>query len=539
MTDAGDVPGSRPNKPKDEATSVGPPRGNPIYSVDPQDVIDAIQRPKLIPKEDARMHADAVPVLDLPSFGEPDDKCGDPTPASMMFCPSCATVHEKPHVCYRYDCPIHWAHAVRRRAAGSKSGAGVAPQLDALRRYLNAYRDDNQYFHHLVVSLGADRRLAANNPLEREKETIREIMDAIGVQGLVVYHPLAGDNEDHDGDDRGEWKDRIGKDTEWDDVKGELEYRPHWHIIGVAPFVDFSDTPVINDETGAVLVRITQDDSNRSISRREGEKTDDHALARAVTYALSHGGIYNTEGGQRRLAAWMMGPDVDRITPLAKNKARMQAIVYNEAATTLGIDPPNLKCDNDLDESDDETEDVDRDLPGRRRPILDVWESDDVNSDDGIGAAPTGNGIIITPQSGPGGPRAGSGGTRSSATALPKTRDPFESSWSGSRSSSRSASSTSSRTTSATSTSTPSSEGETDASHTDGDSTCGSRLRHISQANEFILDREWNENHDDDAVEDVETAYLAYVTWMEAQGHEPHEDPFELPAERDEPPPDD
>lgn len=512
----------------------GKPRGDPVYSVDPEDIIAAIERPKAHPDEDG-FHRGILPYLDLPSFGEPDPDCGDPCPGSLYFCPSCATVHEKPHVCYRYDCRLHWAHAVRRRAAGSKSGAGICPQLDALRRYLNAYRDDNQYFHHLVISLAKhakDRRLAASDPLERERETIREIMDEIGIQGMVGYHPAAGDNEDLKSDDRGKWKDRIGKDTEWDDVKEELEARPHWHIVGVAPFVDFSCTPEIESETGAVLHRITQEDSNISIE-------DNEAMCRAVTYVLSHCGIYDTDDGQRRLAAWMKGPDVGRISPLEKNKTKIQTLVYEVAKDTLGIAPPNLECDTELGPEEielgtgDELPEVSRTV---KHPLHDVWGMDDDAEEVGAHVSTTGHRVYEAPETtvspSSSGGTGGGDSWGSSSTDLPPNRDPFES-WSGSSS-----------TTSTVGVTDPPDdvdvEDEDDDDRDDEGDTCGSRLRHISQASDYLLDREWNESHEDEDVQDVETAYRSYVTWMEAQGDDV-DDPTRLPEERiaSDPPPTD
>ncbi|MFW6046036.1 MAG: hypothetical protein ACOC8O_04185, partial [Natronomonas sp.] len=526
---------------------IGPPKGTPVVSVDPQEVIDAIERPRLC-ADGTREYKGMLPMLDLPSFGEPDDDCGNFIPPSMYVCPGCSTVHEKPHNCYRYDCPLHWAHAVRRRAAGSKSGAGVAPQLDALRRYLNAYRDKNQNFHHLVISLGRDRQIQAANPLERERETIREIMDAIGVQGLEAYHPWAGDGEDPDQDDMGEWKQRIGKNTEWDDVREELEYRPHWHIIGVAHKVDFSDGEEIYEETGAVWHRIlNEDDNNVSIE-------DDDAMCRATTYTLSHAGIYETDGGQRRLAAWMKGPDVNRITPLEKNKALIQAKVYTAAKDTLGIDPPNMECDNEIPDGvryldPDREESVQDVRPDRPHPLVDVWEPE--------GAAARGNGIRVdsqpttatTPATAPSA-TISSWGTGGSGDPhdLPSDRESFESGdesgtsafslpgmarsgYSSAKPTPKPAETGSEGGSTAKSRSSSSSGTDSD---TDTDAEeCGTKLRHISKAAEYLLDDDWNQEHDPVDIENVETAYRSYVTWMEARGFEAGDDPTKLPEERD------
>lgn len=495
----------------------GPPRGNPVYSVDPSDVIEAIQRPKKLP-EDAAPHKGRLPILDLPSFGEPNEDCGDPTPGSMYFCPNCHTIHEKPHVCYQYDCPLHWAHAVRRRAAGAKDSAGVAPKLDALRRYLNAWRDDNQYFHHIPYAPPQDRRHWSKDALKREVEAIREWMDAVGLQGLVVYHPRAGDNEDIEGDDRGEWKHRIGKDTEWSKVKEELEYRPHFHIVGVAPFVDFSGTPEIHEETGAVLHRITQEDSNVSIP-------DTEAMCRVVTYCLSHAGIYETETGQRRLAAWMKGPDVHRVDVYERNKARIQAMVYEAARDTLGISPPNLECDEEVPPGQVY---LGRDgLPGLSRPSEErpdpLSEMYARGQDPGpqIGALADQDAVTVRPQPAPSGWDSPTG-----PGSMVRTSAASSSSTSGE---------TTNRSGADTSSMASGDQGQGDEVH-----ECGTRLRHISQAGEFLTDPEWRAQQDDEDLEDLEAAYQSYVDWMTSKGLDPDEDPRKLPEEREsDRPPDD
>ncbi len=493
----------------------GAPRGQPVFNADAEAVIDAIERARQTPDGSAD-HKGMLPPLDLPSFGDTGDDCGNPIPESMYFCPSCSTVHQKPHVCNQYDCPLHWAHAVRRRVAGAKDAAGMAPQLDALRRYLYSCdnSDNDWYYHHLVFSLGKDRRLVAEDPMKRELETVREIMDELGIQGVVAYHPWAGNNEEH-GDDRGEWKERIGKNTDWDSVRDELEARPHWHIIGVSPHVDVSITPEVNDATGAVIRRITGENSNKSITGRKEEDTDDNAMVRALTYSLSHAGIYETESGQRRLAAWMKGPDVHRISPLERNADRMKAIVYKEAKTVLGIDPPNMECD-------EQPEHVPRDRgagdsrPVRSRPLDDVWGRSPTDDEQTIGAK-VGNGIATGPPE-PASP--------SNAGQLPKkspeSRGQLRSGGDGIGA--RSTSTTSSSTRSPT----PPRADDRDVQDDEPDE-CGGRLRHISQAGEYLLDGDWNEQHEDDAIEDVETAYRSYITYMESKGLDPIEDRSTIP----------
>lgn len=546
----------------------GPPRGTAYYNngdVDPQDVIDAIERPKTLPDDIQPKRKGQLPRGKPPSFGDPDPDCDDPVPGSMYFCPTCSTVHQKPHVCYRYDCPSHWAHAVRRRAAGSKDAAGICAQLDALRRYLYVYRgEEDHYYHHLVYNPPRPRRLASKDALEREKQTVREIMDAIGVQGAVIYHAWAGENEDHavadpdaevrSNDDRGEWKDRLGEDTQWrgdgpygsekwkeGGVRADLQFRPHFHIVGVAPFVDFSCTPEIYEATGAVLTRILSK-GDKSIARRKDEDSDDPAMARVVTYCLSHASVLSTDpfgdDNQRRLAAWMKGPDVHRITALEKNKARMQAIVYEQVSDTLGIGPPDLTCDTKIGpEEVHYPGEISRDSRAGERvhPTVDAWGESVTDTESRIGARAD-SGIAIA---GPAGPDPSPAAT----VDLPAPDDGFDS-WAGS--SSRPSSGAESWTDGPTGSSSTTERAVDDDQEADDAPTsdqgapgeCGERLRHISQAGEYLLDSEWNDAHTPEEIERVEVAYTAYVHYMEAQGLDATDDPTRLPAERDDPPPD-
>jgi hypothetical protein len=175
----------------------GPPEGDAVYSADADAIINLIENAAHPEEEPDRFHDHMHPPLDLPGFGDPLDDCNEFKPESMRFCDSCGDPQEFPRNCYRYDCPDHAAYAIRRRAAGSKSGAGVCPQLDALRRYLNAYRDDNQYFQHITVEPPADFYYESDTPLEDGRELCRGIMDELGIQpaGHQVEYPRLADEK--------------------------------------------------------------------------------------------------------------------------------------------------------------------------------------------------------------------------------------------------------------------------------------------------------------------------------------------------------
>jgi hypothetical protein len=180
---------------------------------DPEAIIDAIERPREGDLERSA-HRDTLPRLDLPGFGDALDDCGDDLP---HFCSSCGATFAIGRTCNRSQCPrccLAWA-----RVRASK----ICGKLDALRRYKYASGTDNQFFHHLAISLPEDWSVAAGedpqDALERTLEVVKEILDELGIEGVVFYHPWRG----VDGDDRGAWKGRIGSFRPWsdrDDVDG-------------------------------------------------------------------------------------------------------------------------------------------------------------------------------------------------------------------------------------------------------------------------------------------------------------------------------
>jgi hypothetical protein len=483
----------------------GPPDGTGVFDADPDEIVDAIERAELpVDLEDSnhRWQDHHLPPLDLPGFGEPEENCGEFIPESMAFCSDCGDTKEVPHVCYRYDCPEHAPHAIRRRAAGSNDAAGLAPQLDALRRYLNAYRDENQYFHHLVVEPPKDYFFESTRPLERGREVVREIMDALGIQGAVKFHPRKGDHEDPDENDIGEWRHRLFDDRDWqDDVKEELTFKPHWHIVGVAPFIDLEDVGTVYEETNWIIHRILAgEETNISIR-------DDEHMVKALTYALSHAGVYESETDQRRLAAWMKGPDVNRITPERSNAERMKAMVHALSEETLGIPSPSLTCETavspavHLNRETDHLPDVDAgDGPTPRESGLLGVDDAEASAGPSVGSGsvgPSGNPGTRSPRHVEGAASMGS-----APSELPGDQDgaASESSFAGPGGSSTSSSSE------------VSADGQAAAQQ------CGGHIRHISQAGEYLLDTAWRRQAQ--FVDDLEVAYRSYIDVLRAKNLE-------------------
>jgi hypothetical protein len=174
--------------------------------------------------------------------------------------------------------------------------------------------------------------LEAADPLERTKEVLKECMDAMNLEGVIFYHPWSGDNEDLEGDDRGEWKHRIGQGREWgDDVRRELKPRGHFHVVGCSPFVPGEGvTERVHEETGWVIKRVTdRGGEGRSLA-------DLDAVARAVTYCFSHTGI-DTSGKVNRASYWKHGSTYHSGSVPEDVAAAADAAVRRASPATLGV----------------------------------------------------------------------------------------------------------------------------------------------------------------------------------------------------------
>lgn len=314
------------------------------YSPDFDAVIRSVEgRRHHAAPEDVEYQRHGPPPLKLPGFGSSGDKCGEHIPEASYFCPDCGAVEQKKHICNQYDCPQHAAFAVRRRCAGWKDQPGVVARLGALRGLLDAKRDRDQFYHHIVLSPPEDFRFQSSDPLEAGFDLAREVLDQLRLEGLVAYHPFRGVDEDHDHGDLGFWQQVLFSGRDWyDDARPELTLEPHFHLVVAGPGVDLSDTERLEAETGWVINRITRgEDTNVSIY-------DDESLAAVTSYVLSHTGVTTNEAGQRRLAARLKGPHVADVDVAPKWARRHRANVYEAAEDTLDISPPAMSCDNEV-----------------------------------------------------------------------------------------------------------------------------------------------------------------------------------------------
>lgn len=315
--------------------------GSPDRGADPWAIVDAI-------KDVSRgvdVSGGLAPQDVLPGFGSRRFTCGDQRTA---FCGDHAHQHETRTTCDRSTCPHCAPNWARRRATY------VCRKLEALRAMLDGDRSSHQKHHHLSVSFqkkGEKFRFEGDDDDEirnRLFQAAYDIMDELGIQGIVIYHPFVG----RDGDDRGFWKDFLGSRTDWLEAREDLMHHPHVHIIGVSDFVEGGDiTKTVEAETGWLIKRITRggDDSDDNVSI--GGKLD---LARAVTYSLSHCGIYDT-GEQMRYAGRWHGSDVNGAVVQEKYREQWERTVRTVAPKTLGLKKRDLLCSDRVTESSTQT----------------------------------------------------------------------------------------------------------------------------------------------------------------------------------------
>jgi hypothetical protein len=294
-------------------------------------IIEAIDRPRQA--DDMSRGADGwLPTLDLPGFGDSYDSCGEDMP---HFCEDCGHTFAVGRTCSRSVCPRCAQSWVTNRAPN------IVGKLDATARMMASVRDGAVYKHHVVLSPPDDWYLEAEDPLDRTFRVVREILDVMDAQGMVAYHPWAG--EGSDGDDRGEWKRRLFNGRDWEDVVDELVARGHFHAVVASPHIPGGDvTKQVHEETGWVIKRVTKrDGSARSLS-------DLQDVARAVSYVLSHTGIDTDRDGHNQAAYRKFGAtwhDADVYDDVEEAADRA---VREVAPKTLGIETRKVRCEREV-----------------------------------------------------------------------------------------------------------------------------------------------------------------------------------------------
>ncbi|QLK27196.1 hypothetical protein HYG81_06220 [Natrinema zhouii] len=226
----------------------------------------------------------------IPGSGERYDTCGDPFHG--LFCPDCAATQEVGQTCQRSRCERCYKSWCFRRAKTQVA------KLESLRHDLEQRESGWQKFHHLTVSFRPDVRVRSDDPVKQLRKITQALLDQIGVEhGLAVFHnyrikpEYCGDVFGHEsGDGDLNWCNILSEKLESEEwpaaaVYDEfLEYAPHFHVFAVADFVQCGAvTKQIADDTGVVIHRISDDDG------KSLETIED--LAAATMYALSHVGL--------------------------------------------------------------------------------------------------------------------------------------------------------------------------------------------------------------------------------------------------------
>lgn len=299
------------------------------------DALDSVDRPDWGDGDGVPVAADGsslrLPPMDLPGFGSEREDCGDDMP---LFCTDCGHVEIVGRTCRQASCPRCGAAWVRDRAIN------VCARLIASRAALDAVEDSHQRFHHLAISPPADWAVDSDDPVGETFQAIYDMLDAMGLQGYVFYHPFAGQNDPGE-DDRGKWKDRLFSGRDWVDVRQELQIRPHFHVVAIGHRVPGGRfTTEFHDRSGGwILKRITGEDSRVSIY-------DNDDLARVVTYCISHTGLSMSETGQRV----QYRPFGEAVNPAhgvdVQERTRREADrkVRAAAPKTLGLDLGSQLC---------------------------------------------------------------------------------------------------------------------------------------------------------------------------------------------------
>lgn len=288
----------------------------------------------------AMLEADHQPKqCKLPGFGSMYEDCGARIPHA---CEHCGHLVEIGRTCARSECPRCGSRWVTKRAPRLVSRIYEAARM----------KEGAQYLHHGVISPPKDFFADVDDSeeaLEKLYQFGHEFMGSCDMDGIMVYHPYRGASDKDDAreaheDDRGEWKNRIFENRSWKDVRSELEFSPHLHVIGCTSWFPGGDVIAeIYDQTGWIIHRITE---------RNGSAVslgDIHSLSRAVTYALSHCGIDMT-GEQNKSEYRKHGSAFHAADCRSIDKAT--DAVHRVAPDTLGVASQYVECRNDVHEDD-------------------------------------------------------------------------------------------------------------------------------------------------------------------------------------------
>ena len=344
-------------------------------------VIKAFDRPRKVGRatfdEDGELvsvgrnpdEADYLPKFEdgspMPSFGEESEDCDEDL---LFFCDGCGETFLGGRTCGLSKCPRCWSSWVRDTAVSH------AEELMVTRAVRDANLDEQQFFHHLAWSVPDEWALQAQNPYKRTKQVLNDVLDAMGLDGRVYYHAWRGADEDEDGEeianDLGEWSQRIGQDTTWPEVRENLEFSPHFHVIAVGHKVPGGElTKRVEEETGWSLHRITKgEDSSVSLF-------DNSDMVSALMYCLSHTSLKRTAADRNRVKSWSHGPilnqkirhedeiededEWDGLIIRQETREEVDLLARGHAQLTLGVELESQICTEEFDVDSDRDRETD------------------------------------------------------------------------------------------------------------------------------------------------------------------------------------
>lgn len=303
----------------------------------------------------------------LPGFGPEGhggnarEDCGEAHP---FVCDSCGHSVEFGRTCGQSVCTrcgVAWTRDLAIKKAAKLRR--VRKEKD-----WNTPDSEHQKFHHTIISPPlqwyanlAQAGCSLQEAQQRTKEVVKSILDEMRAQGVVMRHSFRGKDEDggiaSESDDRGEWKQRLNSDREWfGDVRDELAWKPHYHCLVVADYVKTADfVEEIEEETGWVIHRISDDDGV-SIP-------NDGAMARVLTYGLSHCDIDVREDAHNRSACWEVGSfqgdpikSSSRFSATPSDLSWADSRVRDAARDVLGLRSGSTKCGVEIPPVDDPDE---------------------------------------------------------------------------------------------------------------------------------------------------------------------------------------
>jgi predicted RNA-binding Zn-ribbon protein involved in translation (DUF1610 family) len=329
----------------------------------------------------------------LPGFGPEGlggnarDDCGEKHP---FVCDSCGQRVDFGRTCSQSVCArcgVAWC-----RDLAIKKSAKI--RRVRKEKHHHTPPSEHQKIHHQVISPPlewyadlARAGVSIEEARDLTKEVVKDILDEMRAQGLLVRHSYRFAKDDgsilSETDSRGRYKEILNSDRNfYGDVRDELAWKPHYHAVVVADWLEVKgdgDSPGLSDrvekQTGWVIHRIENDDGV-SIPT-------DGAMARVVSYTLSHADIDVNPDGPNRSAVWEVGSFYGQLgddggpiksTPkFSANPADLEwadAVVRRVAAQTLGIRSGTTECGAQLPAVDDPDEMA-------RRIIEELYPKDD------------------------------------------------------------------------------------------------------------------------------------------------------------------